>query len=50
MAKTKDMKYFKVSISIQDDENIVENTFEVEATSFDEAVENLERDLDVSLR
>jgi hypothetical protein len=44
------MKEVLVKISITDGEQTVSNEFYVEADNFDEAVEKVENDLDVSLR
>ena len=43
------MTDYLVHISITDGENTVENDFYMEAENFEEAVKDLERQLDVSL-
>lgn len=44
------MNLYKVIVSIADDEEELSNEFFIEANSFEEAVENLENALDISLQ
>ena len=44
------MNLYKVIVSITDDEEELGNEFFIEANSFEEAVENLENALDISLQ
>lgn len=45
---TKELKTYKCTISITDGEQTEEQDFYVEAKSFEEAVENIQNDLDIS--